>query len=238
MDLKRWISKNIPQSILFVLQPAYRQLQRIKYALSEIADSLKIIGPEQIYGENYYSKRREDPWRSDAQNVSTTLANYFQPDSVIDFGCAIGAYLEPLHDNGIDIKGIEGNPDAFEYAVVPREYLEEYDLRNQYSPKRSYDLALCFELAEHLPEKHADNLVDSLVSSSNIIVMTAATPGQGGTHHVNEQPREYWCEKFQSRGYEYRPEIVKELRNLIEVEQSTWVPENLMVFSLATDEPT
>lgn len=155
---------------------------------------------------------------------------------MIDFGCAIGAYLEPFYDDGLDIKGLEGNSDAFAHAVVPREYLEKYDLRDQYTPERSYDLALCFELAEHLPEKFADNLVDSLTMSSNIVVMTAATPGQGGTHHVNEQPREYWYEKFESRGYGYDPEAVEELRNRIEVERSTWIPDNLIVFSLATDE--
>lgn len=204
--------------------------------LKGLADSLRIIGPDQIYDEKYYSKRRDDPWRSDAQNVGTIINDYFDPNSVIDFGCAIGAYLEPFYEEDVDIKGVEGNSAAFDYAVVPQEYLEKYDLRDQYNSECSYELALCFEVAEHLPEKYADNLVDSLTMSSDLIVMTAATPGQDGTHHVNEQPREYWYEKFESRGYEYDSDTVEELQNRIEVERATWVPDNLMVFSLTQNE--
>lgn len=103
--------------------------------------------------------------------------------------------------------------------------------------KKKYDLALSFELAEHLPERYADNLVDTLANAGDTIVMTAATPGQGGTHHVNEQPREYWYEKFQSRGFEYDSEAVQDLRSMIDVEESTWIPDNIMVF-VASDSTT
>jgi len=65
--------------------------------------------------------------------------------------------------------------------------------------------------------------------------MTAATPGQGGTHHVNEQPREYWYKKFRSRGYSYNQKAVEDLRDQIEVEQSDWIGDNLMVFSANKD---
>jgi hypothetical protein len=205
-------------------------------SLKRTADSLRIIGPDQIYDEDYYSKRREDPWRSDAQSVAIVLNGYFAPDSVIDFGCAIGAYLEPFYDSDVNIKGIEGNSDAFAYAVVPQEYLEKYDLRDQYKPERSYDLALCFELAEHLPEKYADNLVESLIMSSDIVVITAAPPGQGGTHHVNEQPPEYWHQKFESHGFEYDSEAVQTLSNRIEVDEASWIQENLMVFRSKTND--
>jgi hypothetical protein len=32
-------------------------------------------------------------------------------------------------------------------------------------------------------------------------LFSAATPGQGGTHHVNEQPLSYWTEHFAQCGY-------------------------------------
>jgi hypothetical protein len=31
--------------------------------------------------------------------------------------------------------------------------------------------------------------------------MTHATPGQGGYHHVNEQPSGYWIEKMREAGF-------------------------------------
>jgi len=33
------------------------------------------------------------------------------------------------------------------------------------------------------------------------VMFSAAVPGQGGEHHVNEQPLEYWREKFRERRY-------------------------------------
>ena len=166
----------------------------------------------------------------DSGASDSAINEYLQPDSVIDFGCAIGAHLEPFYEDEVTIKGVEGNSKAFDYAVVPQEFLEEHDLRNRYEPEREYDLALCFEVAEHIPERYADTLVATLVEAGNTVVMTAATPGQGGTHHVNEQPREYWYEKFESHGYEYAQETVDDLSDKIVVDQSTWILENLMVF--------
>jgi hypothetical protein len=34
-----------------------------------------------------------------------------------------------------------------------------------------------------------------------VILMTHATPGQGGHHHVNCQPQEYWVETLGGYGY-------------------------------------
>jgi hypothetical protein len=34
-----------------------------------------------------------------------------------------------------------------------------------------------------------------------VVLFSAATPGQGGEHHVNERPYSYWRELFSDRGY-------------------------------------
>lgn len=230
MSLTKWASENVPEPVLFVAQPIYRAYRNSKKSLLRVLDSVRVIGPDFIYDEGYYSKRKDDPWRSDTKTIGTTIKQYFDPNSVVDFGCGIGAHLEPFYDDGIVIRGVEGNSDAFDHAVVPRKYLEKYDLRDQYKTEKEYDLVLCFELAEHLPERYADNLVDTLTDTGDTVVITAATPGQGGTHHINEQPREYWCKKFESRGFEYDSDAVEELRNKIEVKKTTWIPENLMIF--------
>ena len=67
-----------------------------------------------------------------------------------------------------------------------------------------FDLLLCLEVAEHLPANKAEHLVKTCASHSNTIFWSAATPGQGGYHHVNEQPHEYWIEKFAAHGYKHR----------------------------------
>lgn len=73
----------------------------------------------------------------------------------------------------------------------------------------NFDVVCCTEVAEHIPEQFAGKLVDTLTRLGRNIVFTAATPGQGGTDHVNEQPHSYWIEKFAEHQYEFCEEITK-----------------------------
>ena len=45
-----------------------------------------------------------------------------------------------------------------------------------------------------------------------MVAMTFATPGQGGHHHVNEQPESYWLAKFAAAGFEHVPEETAKMR--------------------------
>ena len=48
-----------------------------------------------------------------------------------------------------------------------------------------------------------DALVDFMTTlQAPTIVFSAAQPGQGGTGHINEQPPEYWAQRFEGRGYD------------------------------------
>lgn len=69
------------------------------------------------------------------------------------------------------------------------------------------DLAFSFEVAEHIEQDYADIFVDNMLSGDpRWVIMTAAPPGQGGCWHVNEQPKSYWIEKFERRGYKLSEE--------------------------------
>ena len=128
----------------------------------------------------------------------------FHPSSVIDVGCGIGTFLAVFRRYGVgNVKGIDGN-------WVNRELLAKYislpdfieaDLQRPLPVDRRFDLALCLEVAEHLRPDAAGVLVESLVQLSDIIIFSAALPGQGGENHLNEQYVDYWQEKFASHGY-------------------------------------
>lgn len=70
-----------------------------------------------------------------------------------------------------------------------------------YIDKNKYDIACSFECAEHISKNYADMFVETLVNLSDIIVFSAAIPGQGGDYHVNEQKQSYWVSKFENLGY-------------------------------------
>lgn len=198
--------------------------------LLKAADRYGLVGADFIYQGHYYRKRRSDPHRSEANEIASSLHQEFDPESVIDFGCAIGAYLEPFYEAGCTVKGVEGNRDAFRYAVIPTEHLDYHDLRHFYETTRTYDLVISIEVAEHIPNNFADTFVDTLANAGDTIVMTAAPVGQGGQHHVNERPRAYWEEKLAERGLVHDGDTVERLRRRIDVEQFSHVPENLFVF--------
>ena len=109
--------------------------------------------------------------------------------------------------------GIDGCPTGG--SLLDKSEFMRWDLRFPFNPVKDisckesglvmaapFDLAICFEVAEHLEEHWADRLVDTLSDCAPIIVFSAATPGQGGSYHHNEQPHSYWLDKFKERhGY-------------------------------------
>jgi hypothetical protein len=76
-----------------------------------------------------------------------------------------------------------------------------HDLGLPFDLGRRFDVVECLEVAEHLPEASATTLVDSLVRHGEVIVFSAAPPGQGGHDHVNERSYDYWRALFGQRGY-------------------------------------
>jgi SAM-dependent methyltransferase len=228
--IKVWCQQGTKELLRSVKGYTSHKIGKLKSYLYSITDAYKITGPRSVYGRSYYEKRQYDPRRSDAQKVARVLEKKYSPDSIVDFGCAIGQHLELFHKEGKEVAGLEGNPDALEYALVPKSKIKIIDLRDVYKPSQKFDLAICIEVAEHIAEKHANKLVNSLSKAADKIVFTAATPGQGGTHHVNEQPRDYWISKFESVGFRYQKNEVELLRRELSSMNRSNVPKNMFVF--------
>jgi SAM-dependent methyltransferase len=125
------------------------------------------------------------------------IIDTFQPTSVVDVGCGTGTFLSVFRELGVpETLGIDGAWVDREKLHIPEDTFLEADLEAPIRLDRRFDLAVCVEVAEHLAPEAADRFVKDLCSLSDIIVFSAALPGQGGQNHVNEQPFEYWQEKF------------------------------------------
>ncbi len=74
--------------------------------------------------------------------------------------------------------------------------------------------------------------LDNLCSSSATILFTAAPPGQGGRHHVNLKPVQYWIQKFDERHYCYQKSLTDEFKKELDVTISalSWMKTNIMIF--------
>lgn len=119
--------------------------------------------------------------------------------NVIDIGCGSGAWLSVAKAHGCTVKGIDRNtPDS--HLLIDSTEFERRDLTEGVDCT-GYDLAMCLEVAEHLPESSAKALVNGLCKA-RFVLFSAAIPGQRGVDHINEQWSTWWEPFFEANGYD------------------------------------
>lgn len=157
------------------------------------------------------------------------ILELFQPASVIDVGCGVGAWLAVFRGHGVmDVLGVDGDHVPRKMLQITEEQFLALDLRSPLRLDRRFDLAICLEVAEHLPPECAAVLVGSLAALAPVVVFSAAIPSQGGDDHVNEQWPAYWVERFSDVGYA----AVDCLRRRVWQNESVewWYAQNLLCF--------
>lgn len=153
--------------------------------------------------DDHFMDYTGDSSRHSAVVIAGLLQSPLHIDSVLDVGCATGTWLRAWSEAGVgDIQGVDGDyVDRTRLRVDPSCF-RSADLSRPLSLDRRYDLVQSLEVAEHIDAAHAGRFVQNLVDHSNgLILFSAAPPGQGGEYHVNEQPLQYWREKFAGHGY-------------------------------------
>jgi SAM-dependent methyltransferase len=150
-----------------------------------------------------------------------------KPQSVIDLGCGTGKSLDYFLQCGVDAIGVEGSKLAISKAKH-RQRIIRWNLEKELQLGRRFDLLYSYEVLEHIHGDFADNVVRSCVAHSDLLILTAARPGQGGEGHFNEQPPEYWINRFQGHGYYFDEKMTAALKATCETHA-----ENAMVFRRA-----
>lgn len=153
------------------------------------------------YSAAFFEGQMEGSARS-AAVVLPIVFDLVRPSSVADVGCGVGAWLGACVGAGItDVRGFDGDYVDRRMLRFPEGRFTAVDLAKGFRPDRAFDLVLCLEVGEHLPEASATGLVETLCACAPAVLFSAAVPLQGGTGHVNEQPQSWWAEKFAARGY-------------------------------------
>ena len=149
--------------------------------------------------------------------------------SAVDIGCGYGEWLYVCKEQGLtDIIGADGAWVDRSKILISESEFTSVDCSQPFDLQRTFDLALCTELAEHVPDGSADSLVASLTRLAPLIVWSAAIPYQGGKDHINEQWPEYWAGKFARHGFV----PLEEIRQLIwdRADLIWWYKQNLMLY--------
>ncbi|MCL2768450.1 MAG: class I SAM-dependent methyltransferase [Synergistaceae bacterium] len=153
------------------------------------------------YSEDFYSDYAKIV--SSLDTVVSLIMRIANPASVVDFGCAVGGALSCFKEKGVsEILGVDGFWVKEEQLLIAKDEFIRHDFNKGFlSLPKKYDLAISTEVAEHVEDANADAFIETLINASDIIVFSAAVPGQGGTNHVNEQWPQYWIDKFSKHDF-------------------------------------
>jgi hypothetical protein len=150
-------------------------------------------------------------------------------ESLADFGCGQGDWLEPLQDT-IPVWGCDGYADVNSLRIHPSNF-RTVDI-STVDPKTldvgSRDVCMSLEAMEHVIAEKESNFLDCMLSPDPRLVVFSVASGWGtydasqplrvtragetipggpgwhpqwGRHHVNCQPVECVIEKMRKRGY-------------------------------------
>ncbi len=188
----------------------------------------------------FYEKTlRPDRQRSYKLIVDFIMKN-INPDikSVIDYGCGAGWFLYYFKKdyNIKDITGIEPNKHSIEVSdELIKKNIKHIDLSiKDLNIEKRFDLSLCIEVIEHIDKKFENIVIDNITSNSNLLIFSAAYPGQGGYGHINENEFEYWINKLKNKNFILNKDKTKEFRKYLKHNNSmAWYYKNIGVFTYA-----
>jgi SAM-dependent methyltransferase len=222
-----------------LLPPTWNARIRQAPVSAKIIDVIARATAKAASHQEVYDKRYTDYLDVEANKyvpvMAATIRRLFEPKSVIDVGCGAGNLLAQLKQDGLEVRGLEYSDTNIARCREKSVPVDKLDLETGGTVNGTSDITISFEVAEHLPEPAADNYVRIITQFSPIVVMSAATVGQGGLDHVNEQPHEYWIEKMNVSGFDYDKEISQQVRS--EWKQkgvAYWYTNNIMIFRKQT----
>jgi SAM-dependent methyltransferase len=159
-------------------------------------------GKKPIYKPSFFKRWEKTCFQSSEIIIPIVLKILGNISSVVDMGCGTGPWLSVFNSYGItDFTGIDGDYVNEDALVITKEHFKAYDLNKPLDLRRTFDLVVSLEVAEHLYPQNSETFVKTLIKHGSIILFSAAIPFQGGTHHFNEQYQDYWSEIFKKNGY-------------------------------------
>lgn len=155
------------------------------------------------------------------------LAQEMDIVDAVDLGCGNGGYVKIMREQGIDCEGYDGNPHTEE---ITENLCKTLDISTPIDIG-TYDMVVCLEVGEHVPESYESILLDNLAKTAKrFLVLSWAVPGQRGTGHVNCKPNEYIIKEMKARGFELTDDY-KGLRDVVVGEKFGHFHNTILTFS-------
>lgn len=165
-----------------------------------------------------------------ARRVVPIVMQCIAPKSVVDVGCGVGTWLRVFHELGVEtITGMDGDYVDRSALQIDQASFVPTDISTPFTVGRTFDLAVCLEVAEHLKPESGVALIKRLAASAPFVLFSAAIPGQLGTDHINEQWQDHWRRLFANEGYVAVDLIRPQVWGLSDVEP--WYQQNIILYA-------
>lgn len=162
--------------------------------------------PQDLYNAFYYRTgcgppyQRDEHWTAFFGRIAETIVERISPRSVLDAGCAFGLLVEQLRLLGVDAEGV----DISEFAIASapeavRPHVRAASITEPFG--RRYDVIVCIEVLEHMPQRDAEAAIANLTAHSDDILFSSSPLDFKEATHFNVHPIEHWVELFATHGF-------------------------------------
>lgn len=179
---------------------------------------------DKIYTKKFIKSCQARAWRAPyiVNAVNTVLA----PKTVVDVGCGAGDLVREFLTHGISCYDIEGTKNARASSLIPTCKLEISDLRQpEYTPAfaNSNDVALCFNVGEHIDVGCTKNFIRNLCSLGKTILFAATSEKKFLHRLINFKTKDEWLAEFKDAGMMQDQEVCTRLLGCLEFINSKYV---------------
>ena len=157
-----------------------------------------------IYDQGFFQEwgAANHPYVESARIIADVLMEQWHPRRLIDLGCGCAAHAHFFQQEGVEVVCLDGVRAPAQLSFGLPVLLCDLTVPME-NPWGGFDLSLCLDVGEHIPEELSEPFLGNITRFSDTLLMSCAPPGQGGHHHVNEQPKRYWIQRLRSYGFAY-----------------------------------
>lgn len=191
-------------------------------------------GTANPYTNEYFDAFCEGSLRS-ARVILGELSKFHTIESVADIGCGSGCWSKASTELGAkEILAIDGEYVDRTRLLIPSSAFRVCDLEHDSLTiviplGTKFKLVICVEVAEHLSFARSESFIAEICQLGDLILFSAAVPGQGGVHHVNEQWPEFWASLFEKNGFACFDFMRCNLWTRQDIQ--VWYAQNIMLFA-------
>jgi cyclopropane fatty-acyl-phospholipid synthase-like methyltransferase len=186
------------------------------------------------YNNSFFDELTNNSYTS-GKKILSILSNLVKFESMIDIGAGLGPWTKAFIElkNKHNCIAIDGDYVQKNKLLIPEENFISIDVSKPFDLKKKFDLAISMEVGEHLPHASSKDFIESITKHADVVLFSAAIPGQQGTYHINEQYPEYWAAIFNSLGYT----TVDLIRDIIwdDTTIDRWYRQNTLLFIKDTE---